>query len=161
MGVRFLSRPTSGTLRAAPTGAVSSGFNFIPPHTNVSAYPHPIKGVNLLVRAISGAGSGKSIKLVRLSHREIQMLGLIAEARPNKDIAFLMGITRGTLEQAISKMMRDLNLHNRGQMLIWALQKPTACQREWVRAGFHLPGCPCLEAYCTTMRGIIRGCPLQ
>lgn len=106
---------------------------------------------------LTRGNGGKTTKLVRLSHREIQMLGLIAEARPNKDIAFLMGITDGSLSQALSKMMRDLSLNSRGELHNWALQKPGAFQREWVSAEFHRPGCPCPERYCTIMRGMIKG----
>jgi DNA-binding CsgD family transcriptional regulator len=95
---------------------------------------------------------------VRLSPRETQLLGLVAEGRPNKDIAFLMGVTLGTLGQMMYYLFRNLEVSSRAEAIIWAMQHPSAFQRYWVNRRLHLPGCQCPAVYCSAMRIALAAC---
>lgn len=58
-----------------------------------------------------------------LSAREREVLSLIAEGKSNRDIASKLGITEGTVKCHVSVILMRLNVHDRTQAVVVALQR--------------------------------------
>ncbi len=56
--------------------------------------------------------SGLAKKVARLSSREVEVLQLIAEGRPNKQVAAELGISIKTVEKHRQNLMSKLNIHD-------------------------------------------------
>ena len=77
---------------------------------------------------ISGyLGSGKSANVSSgwetVTHRERQVLKLVAEGRPNKAIAEFLCLSVKTVEKHRSNLMKKLNLHNASMLTAFAFSK--------------------------------------
>lgn len=59
----------------------------------------------------------------RLSHRERQIIKLVAEGNTNKDIAGFLSISPKTVEKHRSNLMRKLELHNASQLTLYAMEQ--------------------------------------
>lgn len=59
----------------------------------------------------------------RLSRREREVLQLIAEGYTNKEIAEILSISIKTVQSHRSSLMRKLDLHDRGELIKYAIQK--------------------------------------
>ena len=57
-----------------------------------------------------------------LSFRERQIVEFICEARLNKEIAFAMGLTEGTVKEYLNRLYRKLEVKNRTQLAMWAVR---------------------------------------
>jgi DNA-binding NarL/FixJ family response regulator len=57
----------------------------------------------------------------RLSSREMEVLQLIAEGRPNKETAAELGICMKTVEKHREKVMKKLNLHDTASLTRYAI----------------------------------------
>ncbi|GGE19331.1 transcriptional regulator [Polymorphobacter glacialis] len=57
----------------------------------------------------------------RLSDREIEILGCVAQGEANKAIAWRLDITEATVKVHIKTILRKLNVSNRTQAAIWAV----------------------------------------
>jgi two-component system response regulator NreC len=57
-----------------------------------------------------------------LSHRERQILKLIAEGQKNKEIAAYLSISQKTVEKHRSNLMKKLNLHSATQLTVFAME---------------------------------------
>jgi two-component system, NarL family, nitrate/nitrite response regulator NarL len=62
-----------------------------------------------------------SLQEAGLSRREIQVLRLVAEGRPNKVIARELGITEQTVKFHMNNVFRKLSLTNRTEAARWAI----------------------------------------
>jgi DNA-binding NarL/FixJ family response regulator len=72
----------------------------------------------------SGAKSGRPRKsATRLTHREEQVLQLVAEGFPNKGIASQLGISVKTVEKHRQAVMNKLNIHETAGLTRFALSK--------------------------------------
>jgi two-component system response regulator NreC len=58
-----------------------------------------------------------------LTHREREVLQLIAEGYTNKQMAAIMCISIKTVQSHRMKMMQKLDLHDRGELIKYAIQK--------------------------------------
>jgi DNA-binding NarL/FixJ family response regulator len=58
-----------------------------------------------------------------LTQREYEVLGLIAEGLSNDDIAEQLTISRHTVARHRENLMRKLGLHNRGELVKYAIRK--------------------------------------
>ncbi len=58
-----------------------------------------------------------------LSAREREVLALIASGKSNREIAFVLGITEGTVKCHVNVILMRLNVHDRTQAVITALQR--------------------------------------
>lgn len=77
---------------------------------------------------ISGyLGSGKIANVSSgwetVTHRERQVLKLVAEGRPNKSIAGYLSLSVKTVEKHRSNLMKKLNLHNASMLTAFAFSK--------------------------------------
>ena len=57
-----------------------------------------------------------------LSFREKQLVEFICQARLNKEIAFAMGLTEGTIKEYLNRLYRKLDVKNRTELAMWAVR---------------------------------------
>ena len=55
----------------------------------------------------------------KLSFREMQIVGLIRQAKSNKEIAFELCLTVGTVKEYIYHIFRKLGVKNRTELALW------------------------------------------
>jgi len=73
------------------------------------------------------AGDDLSLLLVPLSPREMEILQHIAQGKSNKEIAYELGISRQTVKNHMTSILRKLAVNDRTQAAIYALR------RGWIR----------------------------
>jgi two-component system response regulator NreC len=73
------------------------------------------------VRQMRHRGVEDSYEL--LSHREREVLQLIAEGQSNKDVAALLGISVSTVETHRGNVLQKLNLHSVPELILYAVRK--------------------------------------
>ncbi len=61
----------------------------------------------------------KDKNLQSLSHREIDVLKLIAQGLPNKLISRRLFISEGTVKVHVKNILKKLNLHSRIEVAVW------------------------------------------
>ncbi len=71
----------------------------------------------------SGKNAGVSSAWESVTHRERQVLKLIAEGHPNKSIAGYLGLSVKTVEKHRSNLMKKLDLHNASMLTAFAIAK--------------------------------------
>lgn len=57
-----------------------------------------------------------------LSFREKQIAQLVCRAKLNKEIAFELHLTEGTIKEYLNRIFRKLDVKNRTDLAIWALR---------------------------------------
>ncbi|MFY9728811.1 MAG: response regulator transcription factor [Bryobacteraceae bacterium] len=56
-----------------------------------------------------------------LSLREKQVVDLIQQAKPNKEIAYHLHLSEGTVKEYLNRIFRKLDVSNRTELAVWAL----------------------------------------
>jgi len=93
-------------------GVVSEGESFLSPtvtHHLVDAIAHPTDGQNS--------------SLSQLTHREREVLQLIAEGNSSKEVAALMGVSLKTIESHRSSLMTKLGIHKVAALVRFAIRE--------------------------------------
>jgi DNA-binding NarL/FixJ family response regulator len=62
-----------------------------------------------------------------LTPREKQIVFLVSQAKLNKEIAYLLHLSEGTIKEYLNKIFRKLDVRNRTELAIWWLNNPAAC----------------------------------
>jgi DNA-binding NarL/FixJ family response regulator len=62
----------------------------------------------------------------QLSFREKQVVKLVAEGKLNKEIAYDLHLTEGTIKEYLNRIFRKLGLTNRTELAVWALKNHLA-----------------------------------
>ena len=57
-----------------------------------------------------------------LTFRERQIAALVCEAKLNKEIAFELHLTEGTIKEYLNRIFRKLAVKNRTQLAMWAVR---------------------------------------
>jgi len=57
-----------------------------------------------------------------LSFREKQIVGLVQQAKLNKEIAHELHLTEGTIKEYLNRIFRKLGVTNRTELAIWAFR---------------------------------------
>ncbi len=57
-----------------------------------------------------------------LSFRETQIAQLVCQAKLNKEIAYELCLTEGTIKEYLNRIFRKLEVKNRTQLAIWVLR---------------------------------------
>ena len=57
--------------------------------------------------------------IVRLSGREKQIVGLVQQAKTNKEIAYILCLTVGTVKEYLYHIFRKLGVTNRTELALW------------------------------------------
>ena len=61
-----------------------------------------------------------------LSFRERQVISLIQQAKLNKEIAYELHLTEGTIKEYLNRIFRKLGVKNRTELAIWAFNQANA-----------------------------------
>ena len=75
------------------------------------------------------AGTLLSRKQVRLTPRERQLIGLLSQGLKNKEIAFAMGITEGTVKVSLSRLFAKVGANDRFDLALMGLRNVDANPR--------------------------------
>jgi DNA-binding NarL/FixJ family response regulator len=57
-----------------------------------------------------------------LTFREKQIAQLVCQAKLNKEIAFELHLTEGTIKEYLNRMFRKLELKNRTELAMWTVR---------------------------------------
>jgi DNA-binding NarL/FixJ family response regulator len=60
-----------------------------------------------------------------LSFREKQVVNLVCKAKLNKEIAYELHLTEGTIKEYLNRIFRKLGVSNRTELAVWALTHHT------------------------------------
>jgi two-component system, NarL family, response regulator NreC len=110
----YLARETRGTQLIAAIAEVAQGGTYLSPRM-----------LSNLLDDFSGRAKGPS-KLPRtgpLTRREVEILKSLAEGRSVKDVAGILGLSVKTVEAHKFNLMRKLDIHNKAQLVHYAVQK--------------------------------------
>ena len=61
-----------------------------------------------------------------LSVREKQIVELVQQAKPNKEIAHELHLSEGTIKEYLNRIFRKLEVSNRTELAIWAFRQTHA-----------------------------------
>ena len=56
-----------------------------------------------------------------LSLREKQVVDLVRQAKPNKEIAYQLHLSEGTIKEYLNRIFRKLGMSNRTELAVWAM----------------------------------------
>jgi DNA-binding NarL/FixJ family response regulator len=62
----------------------------------------------------------------QLSFREKQVVELVSQGKANKQIAFELLLTEGTIKEYLNRIFRKVEVTNRTELAIWALRRQAA-----------------------------------
>jgi DNA-binding NarL/FixJ family response regulator len=63
-----------------------------------------------------------------LTLREKQIVGLVSQAKLNKEIAYQLHLSEGTIKEYLNRIFRKLELRNRTELAVWSLSHPAECR---------------------------------
>jgi len=76
-------------------------------------------------RVCSACGRPKGLQKTdlspNLSFRERQVVNLVCKAMQNKEIAFELHLTEGTIKEYLNRIFRKLGVSNRTELAVWGL----------------------------------------
>jgi DNA-binding NarL/FixJ family response regulator len=108
--------------QALEAGARSYIVKGMPHETLIGALRRVHAGFRFLPQPVSRALNAR-IPNSALSTREREVLGLIVHGKSNKEIASLLGITESTVKCHVSVILNRLNVEDRTQAVVSALQR--------------------------------------
>lgn len=73
-------------------------------------------------RAGSSTGGRRNPALRLLTRRQLEVVRLIAQGKPNAEIATMLGMSENTVRIHVSAILKTLGLANRTQAALWATQ---------------------------------------
>lgn len=73
-------------------------------------------------RTGTAAGGRRNPALRLLTRRQLEVVRLIAQGKPNAEIATLLGMSENTVRIHVSAILKTLGLANRTQAALWATQ---------------------------------------
>ena len=62
-----------------------------------------------------------------LTPREKQIVDLVSQAKLNKEIAYELHLSEGTIKEYLNKVYRKLGIKNRTELAVWVLLNPEKC----------------------------------
>jgi DNA-binding NarL/FixJ family response regulator len=107
----FLLKQTSSHVLAKAIREIQKGSTFFSP-----AISKRLQG-----RSKEPGGSRGSSKKNRLSSREVEVLQLIAEGKPNKQVAAELGVSFKTIDKHRQHLMAKLNIHDTAGLTRYAI----------------------------------------
>lgn len=82
---------------------------------------HPIDGSRICDACCKPKGQRKTALNPNLSFREKQVVHLVCKAKFNKEIAYELHLTYGTVKQYLNAIFRKLGVSNRTALAVYAL----------------------------------------
>ena len=68
----------------------------------------------------------RSLRTPKLTFRERQVTALVSQAKLNKEIAFELRLTEGTIKEYLNRIFRKLAVKNRTELAMWAVRNHLA-----------------------------------
>lgn len=111
--VGYIPKTSSPEVTISAIQLVLSGGIYVPPHVLASdGAPDLNKSVGEAFPKERGP-LGPSAEQMGITKRQKEVLDLLAEGKPNKEIAKLLGLTPGTVKMHTSRLFKLLNVSNR------------------------------------------------
>ena len=110
----FLLKQTSSHDLATAIREVQKGNTFFSPAISKRVHDHCQKSL--------GQGGKSKQKRNRLSSRELEVLQLIAEGKPNKQVAAELGVSFKTVDKHRQQLMDKLNIHDIAGLTRYAIR---------------------------------------
>jgi two-component system, NarL family, response regulator DegU len=98
-----------GTIRL-----VSKGEKILPPNLTESLFSQ------ILGKALSESNPAKIIESIKMTKRERQVIDLVSDGLPNKEIAHILHLSTYTIKSHIHNILEKLALHTRVQIANYA-----------------------------------------
>jgi len=74
----------------------------------------------------------RTVLEANLSLRQKQVVALVCKAKQNKEIAYELNLTEGTVKEYLNRIFRKLGVSNRTELAIWVLtQQPARVLHEY------------------------------
>jgi len=73
-----------------------------------------------------------------LTFREKQIVHLVSQAKLNKEIAFELHLSEGTIKEYLNKVYRKLGVKNRTELAVWSVVHPAECHLASLAAVVHV-----------------------
>jgi DNA-binding NarL/FixJ family response regulator len=64
----------------------------------------------------------RKLRTRELTFRERQVTALVSQAKLNKEIAFELRLTEGTVKEYLNRIFRKLDIKNRTELAMWAVR---------------------------------------
>lgn len=103
----YVTKDATRDALLAAVAQVAAGGHAVPP--------------GLLQQAVAPRPAAPAIPLERLTPREREVLGALAEGRTNKEIAGALGITPGTVKAHVERLIGKLGVRDRTQAAVVAV----------------------------------------
>lgn len=58
-----------------------------------------------------------------LSFRELQVVNLVSQGKANKEIAFLLILSEGTVKEYINRIFKKVGVGNRTELAVWSISQ--------------------------------------
>jgi len=134
----FIPKAYSPDVMLSAVRLVLAGGVYVPPMMLTAVPPGIVAGMaqqpgtEALVRggAAGGSGSGQTLEHLRsvLTERQVEVLQLLSQGKPNKLIGRSLGISEGTVKIHLAAIFRALNVRNRTEAVV-AAQALTEAQQ--------------------------------
>jgi DNA-binding NarL/FixJ family response regulator len=111
--VGFLIKQTSAQILATAIHQVMAGNSFYSPQVSKRMHDHyqkPNKAGGLMIKRATG-----------MTSRELEVIQLVAEGQPNKQVAAGLGISIKTVEKHRQHLMDKLNIHDTAGLTRYAI----------------------------------------
>ncbi len=113
----FLLKQTSSHVLAIAIREVQKGNTFFAPGISAAGKP------DVAPKPHGQNGSFKKKATNRLSSREVEVLQLIAEGKPNKQVAAELGVSFKTVDKHRQHLMAKLNIHDIAGLTRYAISE--------------------------------------
>jgi DNA-binding NarL/FixJ family response regulator len=90
---------------------------------NGKTYISPDVSAKVVTGYLAKGREGAATPFSTLTHREREVLKLVAEGHPNRCIAEFLSLSIKTVEKHRSNVMRKLDLHNASMLTAYAIEK--------------------------------------
>ena len=134
----FIPKAYSPDVMLSAVRLVLAGGVYVPPMMLTAVPPGIVAGMaqqpgtESLVRggAAGGGGGGQTLEHLRsvLTERQVEVLQLLSQGKPNKLIGRSLGISEGTVKIHLAAIFRALNVRNRTEAVV-AAQALTEAQQ--------------------------------
>ena len=84
--------------------------------------------------------SSRRLRSKELTLRESQVVDLVAQGKANKEIAYRLYLTEGTIKEYLNRIFRKVEVSNRTELAIWEHTRRLAS------AASNFPGRPAFES---------------
>lgn len=81
------------------------------------------EGGNRICLTCRSATNAKRPLNRELSFREKQVVNLVCQAKLNKEIAYELHLTEGTIKEYLNRIFRKVSVCNRTELAVWALSR--------------------------------------